>query len=156
MTPTSTPTSTPSPTSGTLGITNPLGADFAGVTLIGANQTTTAVLASFVVSDLRGTALGWHVTAQAAQFAGTTGHPLALNSLSMSAPDVTGPGTLPAIMAGPYTIDLADPFKIVSAPVGTGMGAYSFSATTLTLAIPASAYAGTYNSTVTISVITAP
>jgi len=137
-------------------ITNPLVANFAGVTLNGANQTTTATLDSFVVSDLRGTGVGWHVTAQAAQFTGPVGHPLTLGSLKMSAPTVAGPGTLPTVVVGPYIIDLAGPFQIASAAASTGLGAYIFSATTLTLAIPAYAYAGTYTSAVTISVVSAP
>ena len=137
-------------------MSNPLAANFDGVALNGANQTTTAALDSFVVSDLSGTGIGWHVTAQAAQFTGPVDHPLSAGSLKMSVPGVTGSGTLPAIASGPYTIDVVSPFRIASAAAGTGLGTYTFSDTTLTLAIPASAYAGTYYSSVIISVINAP
>jgi hypothetical protein len=109
-----------------------------------------------VVSDARGTGAGWHVLAQAEQFTGPVGHPLVPGSLEMSAPSVTGPSPHPTIVAGPYIIDLASPFQIASAPLGTGMGSYTFSATTLTLAIPSYAYAGTYISTITITVVSAP
>jgi hypothetical protein len=36
------------------------------------------------------------------------------------------------------------------------MGSYTFTPTNLTLSIPANAYAGTYTSTVTVSVVTGP
>ena len=46
--------------------------------------------------------------------------------------------------------------KIASAATDEGMGKFDFSATTLTLALPADVYADTYNSTITISVVSAP
>src|SRR5215210_5636125 len=67
-------------TGASLSITNPSAADFAGKTITGVNQTTTAALDAFSVSDLRGTGAGWHVTAQASTFTGSA-HNLAAGSL---------------------------------------------------------------------------
>ena len=150
-------TTTATVTGGTLSITNPLAADFAGRSITGAAQTTTAALDTFSASDLRGSGAGWHVTAQASTFTGVS-HNLAAGSLSMSQPTVASPDTTsadPTIAAGPYTID-SGAVSIASAALNTGMGEYDFSATTLTLALPADVFADAYASTVTISVVTAP
>lgn len=144
-------------TGGSLSITNPLAADFAGRSVTGVAQTTTAALDAFSVSDLTGSGAGWHVTAQASTFTGV-GHNLAVGSLSLSQPTVASPDTTsadPTVAAGPYVIDNGA-VAIASAALNTGMGEYDFSATTMTLALPADVYADEYASTVTISVITAP
>jgi hypothetical protein len=145
--------------SGSLSISNPAADDFTAVTLNGSSQTTTAPLAGFTATDARGTGAGWHVTAQATQFAGG-GFTLPTGSLLLSAPTVAAAvGTTspnPTIVTGPYTIDTVGASQIASAALDEGMGTYNFSATTLTLAVSASAHAATYLSTVTISQITAP
>ena len=144
-------------TGGTLTSTTPLANDFPGVTIDGASHSPTAALATFSVSDLTGTGAGWHVTAGATQFTGAS-HSLAVGSLELSQPTVAANGTTsadPTINIGPYTIDNGA-VTIASAAVGAGMGNYDFSATTLTLAIPADVYADTYTSTVTITVVTGP
>ncbi len=152
---------------GSLTITSPLAADFPGVTLNGATQTVTAGLEAFTVDDSRGTGEGWHVTAQATQFAEVDilgvyvllGKTLPASSLKMSEPTVTANGTTspaPSITPGPYTLDAGSAVTIASAAVDTGMGKYDFSATTLMLTVPPRAYARTYRSDVTISVVTAP
>jgi hypothetical protein len=147
-------------TGGSLSITNPLAADFAGKNITGVAQDTTAALAVFSVSDLRGSGAGWHMTAEAAQFAvpGQDGKTLAAGSLSLSQPTVASPDTSsadPTIEDGPYVIDNGA-VQVASADTDDGMGVYNFSATTLTLALPADVYAGAYASTVTVSVVTAP
>jgi hypothetical protein len=147
-------------TGGTLSISNPAAGDFTPVTLNGTDQSPTASLAAFTVNDARGTGVGWHVTAQASQFAnaGAT-RALVAGSLEMSEPTVDANGTSspePDVAAGPYVIDNGSAVSIASAALDEGMGAYDFSDTTLTLTVPADAYAATYLSTVTISVVTAP
>lgn len=144
-------------TGGSLGITNPSAADFVGKSITGVDQTTTAALDAYSVSDLRGSGAGWHVTAQASTFTGVS-HNLAVGSLLMSAPTVAANGTSspdPSVIIDPVVIDNgATP--ISSAALNEGMGTYDYSATTLTLALPANVYADVYASTVTISAVTAP
>ena len=152
---------------GTLTITNPLAADFPGATLNGAAQTKTASLAAFTVDDARGSGAGWNVTAQATRFGEvdatgalvTGGKQLPASSLALSAPTVTANGTTsaaPTVTAGPYTIDGASAVKFASAALDTGMGRYDFGATTLSLTVPANAYAKSYRSDVTITAASAP
>ena len=117
-------------------------------------------MGTFTVTDSRGAGVGWNVTVQASQFT-SGGHTLALNSVSMPQPSVTK-GTpqstgLPTIMSGPYTIDSASAIKMASAAAdGSGEGSYIFTPGLLTLSVPANTYAGTYTSTVTVSVISGP
>ena len=104
-------------TAGALTITNPTAADFVGKDVTGVDQTTTAALNTFSVSDLTGSGAGWNVTAQASQFTGTS-HNLAVGSLKLSAPTVAADGTtsaVPSITGGPYTIDSGSAVKIASA-----------------------------------------
>lgn len=159
-------------TGGVLSITNPVVANFTGVTLNGAAQTTTAAVGAFSVNDATGTGSGWNVTVQASQLAQydstlnagaggyvTGGRTLALNSLSLPASTVASPNTTspdPSITAGPYLIDSASAVKVASAAANEGMGEYDFSAATLTLSLPASVYAANYRSDVTLSVVTGP
>lgn len=144
-------------TGGALSITNPLVADFGASSITGVAQTTTAAMATFSVSDLTGSGAGWHVIAQASQF--TTGtRTLIAGSLSTPALTVLSPDTGsadPVMTAGPYVLDNG-PLQVASASLLAGMGEYNFSASTLTLALPADVFAGAYASTVTISVVTAP
>ena len=146
-------------TGGALTLTGALPGPFAGRSITGVAQTTTAALAAFSASDLRGSGAGWHVTAQATTFAGVS-KTLAAGSLTLSAPTVApATGTTsqaPTVAAGPYTIDNGAAVQIASAALNTGMGTYDFSATTLTLALPGNVFADTYASTITISEVTAP
>lgn len=152
---------------GTLGITtDPTVTNFGAVTLDGTAKTTTATLDAFEVNDSRGTGEGWNVTVTATQFKqhdGTNyvvdGKTLATGSLAMAAPTVAADGTTsaaPTLTAGPYDVDVASGVKVASAAVDTGMGKYDFTAGDLTLSVPASAYAHTYRSDVTVSVVTGP
>lgn len=153
--------------SGSLTVTNPAAPNFSEVALNGATQSRTATLTGFTVNDTRGTGAGWHVTAQATRFAQVDGAGayvaggklLPLSSLAMSQPTVTPAGATspnPAITAGPYSIDGGAVLTIASAGTNAGMGQYDFSATTLTLTVPPSAYSRTYKSDITISVVTGP
>ena len=145
---------------GSLNITTPTVSDFGPLTLNGSALNTTASMGTFDVSDSRGTDQGWNVTVQATRLTSGT-HTLPLGSLWMPQPTVTK-DTLtssdpPDILPGPYAIDVASPVKIASAPDdGSGEGAYTFTIGDLTLNPPASAYAGTYTTTVTVSVISGP
>lgn len=151
---------------------SPAAADFSAVTLDGAAKTTTAAVDAFEVNDARGTGAGWNVTVQATQMkewdstlnsgAGgyvASGKTLPASSLALSAPTVAADGTssaAPSITSGPYTIDAGSAVKVASAAADAGMGKFDFSASTLTLSVPASSYAKTYRSDVTVSLNTGP
>jgi len=159
-------------TGGSLAITTaPTAGDFPGVTLDGTAKTTTATFDNFQVNDSRGTGAGWNVTVQATQFAEwdstlgvytVGGKTLPTGSLSLAnatvaSPDTTSPD--PTMTAGPYTIDAGSAIKIASAAVDTGMGKYDISFAAgddLTLSIPASAYAKSYRSDVTLTLASTP
>ena len=145
---------------GSLSMSTPSIADFASRTLSGFTQTTTASMGTFTVNDSRGNGVGWNVTVQASQFTNGS-RMLPLGSISMPQPSVAK-GTpqstaLPTIFAGPYLIDGVSSIKIASAASdGSGQGSYVFTPGPLTLSVPAKTYAGTYTSTVTVSVISGP
>lgn len=160
---------------GSLGITvDPTAGNFGAVTLDGAAKTTTATFDGFEVNDARGTGAGWNVTVQATQFAEwdstlnanaggyvPSGKTLALNSLSLAAPTVAADGTTsaaPSVLTGPFSIDGGSAVKVASAAAGGGMGKYDFTQATnpLTLSVPASVYAKTYRSTLTVSTVSGP
>ena len=152
-------TSTVVLTAGTLSLSAPTVGNFGTVTLDGSAKTTSATVSTFSVNDARGSGAGWNVTVQATQFT-MTGHTLPMGSIAMPAPTVAKAdatsNAVPSITAGPYVIDSASAVKISSAAVDSGMGSYNFTSGNLTLTIPANAYAGTYSSTVTVSVVTGP
>ena len=155
-------------TGGALAITTPpTVANFPGVTLDGTAETVNAALDAFEVNDSRGSGAGWNVTVQATQFAEHNGviytlggKTLPTGSLSMPAPAVTQDGTtsaLPSVQAGaPWAVDAGSAVKIASAAVDAGMGKYDFTSTSLALTVPASAYAKTYRSDLTVSVVSGP
>jgi hypothetical protein len=144
---------------GSLTLSTPMVGDFAGVTLNGMAQTSAVRMGSFTVADATGMGSGWNMTVQATQMSATA-HALALGSISMPQPTVATidrtSGGVPTITLGPYLIDNASAVKIASADSGFGMGSYTFASGDLTLSIPANAYAGTYATTVTVSVATGP
>ncbi len=148
-------------------------ADFPATTLDGTAKPVTATMADLTITDSRGNGFGWNVTIQAGQFAEwdatanggaggyvSGGKTLALNSLQLPTPAVTADGTdspPPSVMAGPHRIDTTAAVKIVSAAEGTGMGKYIMSVTEpLELTLPANAYAGSYRSDVTVSIVSGP
>lgn len=154
-------------TGGSLSITDPVVGDFAGITLSGAPQDTTAAVDAFTVNDATGTGDGWKVTIQASQLAEwdgvgyvADGATLALSSMSLPASTVTAlngtTSAVPTVNAGPFAIDNGAAVEVASAALDTGMGEYEFSAQTLTLSVPAHVYAKQYRSDVTLSVVTGP
>jgi hypothetical protein len=144
-------------TGGTLTVTEPLASDFAPRAVTGVEQTTSATLGAFTVADLRLSGAGWRVVALATPFTGN-GRALPAGSLTMSAPSVTPVGTLspaPTVLPGPLVLD-AGGATLAQAGAGEGAGTYVFSASTLTLRLPGHVHAGTYSSTITISVESGP
>lgn len=155
-------------TGGSLSNTAVTAGDFGGITLDGTAQSTTATIDDFSVTDATGSGDGWKLTVQATQFAEHNGNDyveggktLAENSLSLGALTATADGTTSPVptMTAAGSIDNSDgAVKFASAAVDEGMGKYEISGGTdkLSLSIPASAYAKTYRSTLTVTLATTP
>jgi hypothetical protein len=119
----------------------------------------------FVLTDSRGTGVGWYVTVTATRFENQTfpGKDIALDSLTMPRLAVesadascTAP---PGELHPDATVDTGGDGVVMAACTehGQGMGTYIFTAAggePWTLAITADEYAGTYTSTVTTTVAT--
>jgi hypothetical protein len=132
-------------------------------TLSGLDQTLTATQA-IDVEDATGSGAGWNLTSTSTTF--TTGaHSLSTSATTItSSPaeacdasatcatatnSVTYPYTLPAAGTAPTAT------KLFNAAVNTGMGDQTITPT-WKLAVPANSFAGTYSSTWTISLVSAP
>jgi WxL domain surface cell wall-binding len=138
------------------------------VTLNGNDQTPSYTLPVEVI-DSRGLATGggWHLTVTSTQFSDGAGHSLSTGASTMTAVTTgCGPGsagcnlptgntvsyssfTIPAAATAPSAI------SYFSAASPSGRGRIDVNAA-VTVAIPASTFAATYTSTVTVSVLTGP
>ena len=135
-------------------------------TLNGTNQTATSAQA-IDVSDATGSGTGWNVTATSTTFTSGT-HTLGTGATTVAATPgvacdtgatctaatvlgskVSYPYTLPAAAVAPTATELFD------ANTGTGMGNQTVTPT-WSLAIPANTFAGSYTSTWTLSLVSAP
>ncbi|WP_428911940.1 WxL domain-containing protein [Niallia sp. Krafla_26] len=139
----------------------PTAGTFDAVTLNGLEQTTTATLGAFTVIDARGTGSGWKVMVQASQFTDSDkGLVLPEGSLNIALPTVTpkpGASEVLTITKASGKIDNSTGVKILSAAEEGGMGTYEVAANTLTLNLqPKDVKAGTYASTVKVTVTTGP
>jgi hypothetical protein len=153
-------------TAGTLGFgTTPGSVTFPATTLNGQDKTVTASQ-PLDIADATGSGAGWNITATSTLFkSGTNSLPAGATTISSSpgaptcdtgatctvggATTVAFPYSLPAAATAPTAT------KMVNAPAGTGMGDQTISPT-WTLAIPANAYAGSYTSTWTLSLVSGP
>lgn len=134
---------------------------FPGVTLDGTAQSVNDDI-DIDVQDLRGTGAGWHLEVTSTTF--TDGG----NTLPTTAMSITGVAsacdgttctdptngnsysiTVPADATAPTAVEFFD------AAAGTGLGDFTITPT-FSLAVPATTYAGTYNSTVTLTVANTP
>jgi hypothetical protein len=150
-------------TGGTLSMTQPSTVAFSA-TLTGVDQTTTSSQA-FAVSDQTGSGAGWNITATSTTFATAGGKTLPDPAVTVvSAPTVACDTSVTCTLATtnvsfPYTMPAATvaptATKLFNATAGTGLGNQTAS-TTMKLAIPASTTAGSYTSTWTYSLISAP
>jgi hypothetical protein len=151
-------------TGGALTFTGPAVPAFTA-TLAGVDQTVTQPQV-FEVSDATGSGLGWNITATSTFFTTSAPiHTLAIGSVTEQAAPVaacdatvactvattglTYPYTLPSGASAPTAT------KMVSAAVNTGMGNQS-STNTMRLAVPAATFSGSYSSTWTYSLVSAP
>ena len=146
-------------------VSSPATASFAA-TLNGADQNVTASQA-FDVGDATGSGTGWNITATSTTFSTGGGTPKTLSTSAttiQAAPadacdssvtcttatnSITYPFVLPAAGTAPTAA------KLYNAAANTGMGNQTVTAT-LRLAIPGNTYAGSYSSTWTYSLASAP
>jgi hypothetical protein len=150
-------------------------------TLAGTDQVLYTTLEPFTVTDSTGASEGWHLTIQASALSCVSGSEacpaggdvLPAGSLALAPPTVAcAQGTAcisrsapPAVTLGGVTsIDVAAAVRVASAEVNTGAGTYVFTpggidgvtGRHLQLTLPASAYAATYTSTLTLTVAAGP
>lgn len=133
-------------------------------TLNGTNQNVTDTF-NIDAKDTRGTGAGWKLQITSTEFStgGVTPKTLSTSAASITAASsvcdagtctdptngTTYPLTVPAGATAPAAVSL------YNAALNTGMGDFTVTPT-FQVAIPANAFAGTYNSTVTLTIATAP
>ena len=110
------------------------------------------------VVDARGTGAGWNLQISATTFSDGSGHTLAPGTVTGAAQAChSGSSCTAATSSGisyPLTIT-GTAAKFFNAALNTGMGKIDVTPT-IQVAIPGSAYAGTYTSTVTLATATGP
>jgi len=152
-------------TGGTLSVT---AADvtLSGVTLDGTDKTATSDSSSntWTAQDSRGSGAGWNLTVVATDFSDGGTHSIDISTvgskfqIQLTDANITldAGNTKPASAVNTLTdIPEVTPLKIVSAASDTGMGSYTLHPN-FSFEIPASTYAGTYTSTITIAAVTGP
>ncbi|MDD9150454.1 MULTISPECIES: DUF6273 domain-containing protein [unclassified Sporolactobacillus] len=121
----------------------------------GKSQTLNFSTGAFGVQDNRGSGTGWHVTMQASRLSGH-GHTLPANTLQVGTPSISGSdGTVGSPLGSYQAIDAGSAVSVASAASGKGTGSYTINAP-LRVTAPASAYAGSYQTTVTEDLVSAP
>jgi hypothetical protein len=149
-------------TGGALSMGTPADPAFTGVALDGTDKTTTAT-STIDVKDLTGTGAGWNLQVTSTTFTSTVdGHTLANTATTITGVlDVcdatcTAPTNsigyavnVPADTVAPVAV------KFFNAALDTGMGDFTITPT-FQMAIPADTFAGTYESTITVSLVSAP
>ncbi len=134
------------------------------LTLNGTDQTTSYTLPAQAI-DPRGTGAGWNLTVTSTQFSDGSGHTFPTTASSITAAtNACGASstctqatnsvsyaslTVPAGPTAPAAV------KFFNAATNTGMGKIDVSAT-VSVAVPANVFAGTYTSTVTVSIVSGP
>jgi hypothetical protein len=147
---------------GTLTFVSPASVAFSA-TLTGVDQNVTSPQ-SFDVKDATGSGVGWNITATSTTFT-SSGHTLSTSAVTepvapadtcdasttctLATTSVTYPYTLPAATTAPTAT------KVFNATANTGLGDQT-AVNTLSLAVPASTVAGSYTSTWTFSLVSAP
>jgi hypothetical protein len=165
-------------TAGTLTLSGAAPGNFTA-TLTGSDQQVYTTLATYQAADLTGTGSGWHLTFQATAFTCTngtdTGCPtgndsLPASSLLVAPPTVAchagtscaGRAAVPTVSIATNTaLDSGSAVAMASAATKKGMGTYDFTPGTvgtgnLQLTVPSYAYATTYHSTLTVSIVSGP
>ena len=145
----------------------PSSASANAITLDGTDQTASYTMDIAVVDDT-GSGSGWNVTITSTTFATgdciSTGHNLSTSASTVQSVamadngagtytdptnSVSYPFTVPAACTAPAAVEL------FNSSANTGLGHFKLTPT-VHIAIPANTYAGTYTSTVTLSIVTGP
>ena len=143
---------------GSLSESVPTSTSAAPVTLNGKDQTTTYALAVTVV-DTTGSGAGWNLTIKSTQFTAGS-HTLSTSASSIKTaptPACVGsctPPTNSVSYSSPLVLSTTAQ-KFFNAAVNSGMGTMTITAT-VTVAIPANTYAGSYTSTLTLAIVSGP
>jgi hypothetical protein len=149
-------TATATVSTGSLSLTHAATATLSD-TLDGTDQTVTYSPVLSVV-DSRGTGAGWNLTVSATNFSDGSGHTLAPGTITgASAVCKAGNSCTAATSSGityPLTVN-GTAAKLFNASVNTGLGKIDVTPT-FAVSIPGNAYAGTYNSTVTLASVSGP
>ena len=150
---------------GSLSETGPSAVSATPVTLNGDDQTTTYSM-GLTVTDPRGSGAGWNLTITSTTF--TSGS----NTLDTGASNINTAPTSLCISAGghctnpnngaitypvgvPAAATAPTPVKFFDAATNTGMGKFTITPT-VTIAIPANTFAGTYTSNVSVAIVSGP
>jgi len=125
-------------------------------TLDGTDQTVTWS-GLFGLVDARGTGTGWNLTISSTTSSDGSGHSLAAGTVTgVTGACHAGASCTAATNAITYPITLSGTAaKFFNASANTGMGKVDVT-TTVAVAIPGNAYAGTYTSTVTVAAVSGP
>jgi WxL domain surface cell wall-binding len=134
------------------------------LTLNGTDQVATYTLPVEAI-DPRGSGAGWNMTVTSTQFKDASGHTFPTTASSIiAAASVCGPSStcttptnsisytafaLPAAAIAPAAV------KFFNSALNTGLGKVDVNAT-VSVAVPANVFAGTYNSTVTVAIVSGP
>jgi len=141
---------------GPLGFTHAGASSLAEVILTGYDQTTTGGLGTIDISDARGTGAGWSLILQADDFvnADSSGATIPADGFTV---DGTPTVTTVAGKSPPQAFSgaLGDPLRLLAADPATGMGRFQTDPG-LSLVVPADTIAGTYETTVTMTITSSP
>ena len=156
----STTTGTATVSGGQLSLGSVGAVSFTG-TLTGLDQVFTSSN-SVGVTDATGTGNGWNVTVVGTQFSTGGGSPHTLATTALAITGVTaaasGSSTVTAptnSISYPFSVPTSTAAKFFNAATNTGMGAFNLTAN-YSLSVPASAFAGSYSSTLTVSLVAGP
>ncbi len=148
---------------GSLGLSHGATAAIGTVTIDGTDQSV-AYTIPLSITDVRGNGAGWNATITSTSFSDGSGHSLATSASSVSAVAVacvaggscTNPTSAVAYaLAVPAGATAPTAVKLFDAAANTGMGRFTVTPT-INVGIPGNVYAGTYNSTVTVAVVSGP